>query len=69
MLVEQYPVSENFRLGLSEHFSMNSYRVIDDPGCCSISDVYADYYKEFGALLLAGNPIIIDALDFKHRIF
>lgn len=48
MLVEQNPVSENFKFGLSEHFSMNSYRVIDDPGCCSMNDVYADSYKELG---------------------
>ena len=49
MLVEQYPVLENFKVGISEHVSRNSYRVIDDPGCCSINTLYPEIYPEFGA--------------------
>lgn len=48
MLVEQYPVSENFKVGLSEHVSQNSYKVIDDPGCCSFNYLRAETYPEFG---------------------
>ena len=49
MLVEQYPVSENFKVGISEHVSRNSYMVVDDPGCCSINTLYPEIYPEFGA--------------------
>ena len=49
MLVEQYPVSENFKVGISEHVSRNSYMVVDDPGCCSINTLYPEVYSEFGA--------------------
>ncbi|MBR2058697.1 hypothetical protein [Fibrobacter sp.] len=49
MFVEQYPVSENFKVGISEHISRNSYRVIDDPGCCTFNKLYPEVYSEFGA--------------------
>ena len=48
MVIEQYPVSENFKVGLSEHVSQNSYKVIDDPGCCSFNYLRAETYPEFG---------------------
>ena len=48
MLVEQYPVSENFKVGISEHISRNSYMVIDDPGCCTFNTLYPEIYTEFG---------------------
>lgn len=48
MLVEQYPVSENFKVGISEHVSRNSYMVIDDPGCCTFNTLYPEIYPEFG---------------------
>ena len=48
MVIEQYPVSENFKVGLSEHVSQNSYKVIDNPGCCSFNYLRAETYPEFG---------------------
>lgn len=49
MLVEQLPISENLKIGISEHISRNTYQVVDDPGCCSVNDVYGDVYSEIGA--------------------
>ena len=49
MLVEQYPVSEYFKVGLGEHVSRNSYMVIEDPGCCTFNSLRAETYPEFGA--------------------
>lgn len=49
MFIEQYPVSENFKVGISEHISRNSYRVIDDPGCCTFNTIDLEVYSEFGA--------------------
>jgi hypothetical protein len=48
MLIEQYPISENFKVGISEHVSRNSYMVIDDPGCCTFNTLYPEIYTEFG---------------------
>ena len=47
MLIEEYPVTDNFRAGLSEHVSRNAYDVDENWGgiCC----VAAGFYNEFGA--------------------
>ena len=46
MLIEEYPVNDNFRVGLSEHFSRNAYNVDENwGGVCCIS---AGFYNEFG---------------------
>ena len=47
MLIEEYPVNDNFRVGLSEHVSRNAYNVDENWGgvCC----VSAGFYNEFGA--------------------
>ena len=49
MLVEQLSISENLKVGISEHISRNTYQITDNPGCCSVNDVYGDVYGEFGA--------------------
>lgn len=63
MLVQQLPISEAFRIGLSEHISRNSYRVIDDPGCCTFNDVYGDAYNEVGA----GAYIVYSSFSAEFR--
>ena len=50
MLIEQYPITPNFRVGISQFFSNNSYAHVDSPDCCSLSVEYnAEFYKERGA--------------------
>ena len=50
MLIEQYPITPNFRVGISQFFSNNSYAHVDSPDCCSLSVEYnAEFYKEIGA--------------------
>lgn len=50
MLIEQYPIQPNLKVGISQFFSNNSYAHIDSPDCCSLSvDYYTKYYKELGA--------------------
>ena len=63
MLIEQYPVSENFKIGVSEHLSKNSYRVIDDPGCCTFNDVYGNVYNEVGV----GVYVVYNSLSAEFR--
>lgn len=49
MLIEQYPITSNFRVGTSQFFSNNSYAHVDSPDCCSLSVEYnAEFYKEIG---------------------
>ena len=50
MLIEQYPITPNFKVGISQFFSNNSYAHVDSPDCCSLSVEYnAEFYKEIGA--------------------
>ena len=50
MLIEQYPITPNFKVGVSQFFSNNSYAHVDSPDCCSLSVEYnAEFYKEIGA--------------------
>lgn len=44
MLIEELPVGDNFRIGLSEHFSRNAYDVSDP----NMYGGASDYYNEFG---------------------
>ena len=46
MLIEEYPINDNLKVGLSEHISHNAYQVdqINEGIDCSSSD----YYNEFG---------------------
>ena len=44
MLIENFPISDNFRIGLSEHFSRNALDV-SDPNLYGASSAY---YNEFG---------------------
>ena len=48
MLIEQIPISEKFKVGFSEHISRNSYKVINHTECCSMNEIYAEQYNEFG---------------------
>lgn len=48
MLIEQFPISEKIKVGLSEHVSRNSYRMINHTECCSMNEIYAEQYSEFG---------------------
>ena len=48
MLIEQFPISEKIKVGLSEHISRNSYKVINHTECCSMNEIYAEQYAEFG---------------------
>ena len=50
MLIEQYPITPNFKVGVSQFFSNNSYAHGDSPDCCSLSvEFNAEFYKEIGA--------------------
>lgn len=46
MLIEEYPINDNLKVGLSEHISHNAYQVdqINEGIDCSSSD----YYNEYG---------------------
>ena len=57
MLIEQFPISEKIKVGLSEHISRNSYKVINHTECCSMNEIYAEQYNEFGfgAYAVLGN--------------
>ena len=49
MLIEQYPIQPNLKVGISQFFSNNPYAHIDSSDCCSLSaDYYTKYYKEMG---------------------
>ena len=48
MLIEQFPISEKIKVGLSEHISRNSYPMIYNTDCCSMNEIYAEQYLEFG---------------------
>jgi len=47
MLIEEYPVNENFKLGFSEHISRNAYNVDENLG--GIGFYSTGFYNEFGA--------------------
>ena len=47
MLIEEYPVTEKFRVGLSEYVSRNAYNMIDPIN--SVVEGCSGFYKEFGA--------------------
>ena len=47
MLIEEYPVTEKFRVGLSEYVSRNAYDMIDPIN--SVVERCSGFYKEFGA--------------------
>ena len=64
MLIEQYPIQPNLKVGISQFFSNNSYAHIDSPDCCSLSvDYYTNYYKELGA----GVYITYKSFSFEFR--
>ena len=46
MLIEEYPISDVFRVGLSEHFSRNAYKV--DSHEEGIGFYSSNHYNEFG---------------------
>lgn len=48
MLIEQIPITEKLKMGLSEHISRNSYGMINHTECCSMNEIYAEQYAEFG---------------------
>ena len=47
MLIEEYPVSENLRVGLSEHISRNAHGV--DKNEAGLGSPATGFYHEFGA--------------------
>ncbi len=47
MLIQQYPISENFKVGLSEHIS-NNLSAKSDPDDYGSFDFKNGYYPEFG---------------------
>ena len=61
MLIEEYPIDENFKVGLSEHISRNAYQVdqINEGIDCSSSD----YYSEFGV----GAYLAYKGFSFEFR--
>ncbi len=63
MLIEQIPISENFKVGFSEHVSRNSYRVINHTECCSMNEIYAEQYNEFGV----GTYLAYKGFSFEFR--
>lgn len=48
MLIEEYPVSEDFRVGVSEHISRNAYKVDENLGGFGVGGYSTAYYSEFG---------------------
>ena len=48
MLIEQIPITEKIKVGFSEHISRNSYGMINHTECCSMNEIYAEQYAEFG---------------------
>ena len=63
MLIEQIPISEKFKVGFSEHISRNSYKVINHTECCSMNEIYADQYNEFGV----GAYLAYKGFSFEFR--
>lgn len=50
MLIQQYPFTPNFKIGVSQFFANNSYADVYRSDCCSLdTDNYTIYYKEVGA--------------------
>ena len=65
MLIEQYPIQPNLKVGISQFFSNNSYAHIDSPDCCSLSaDYYTDYYKELGVGVYITNQVV--SFEFRY---
>lgn len=63
MLIEQYPIRPNFRVGVSQFFAHNSYAGVLDE-CCSLKfDHYVKYYKELGV----GAYVAYDAYSLEFR--
>ena len=63
MLIEQYPILSNFRVGVSQFFAHNSYAGVLDE-CCSLKfDYYVKYYKELGV----GAYVAYDAYSLEFR--
>jgi len=65
MLIQQYPIFSNFKVGISEHFANNSYAASYSSDCCTLAkDYYPIYYKEVGAgiYLNYGNV----SLEFRY---
>ena len=61
MLVEEYPVTENFRVGLSEHISHNAYNVDENLG--GIGFYSTGFYDEFGV----GTYLTYKGFSFEFR--
>ena len=63
MLIEHIPISEKFKVGFSEHISRNSYKVINHTECCSMNEIYAEQYNEFGV----GAYLAYKGFSFEFR--
>ena len=63
MLIEHIPISEKFKVGFSEHISRNSYKVINHTECCSMNEIYAEQYNEFGI----GTYLAYKGFSFEFR--
>ena len=61
MLIEEYPIDENFKVGLSEHISRNAYQV--DQINEGIDCFSSDYYNEFGI----GTYLAYKGFSFEFR--
>lgn len=48
-LIQQYPINSEFKVGISEYFSNNSYADVYSDDCCTLdTDNYSLFYKEIG---------------------
>ena len=61
MLIEEYPLNENFKLGFSEHISCNAYNVDENLG--GIGFYSTGFYNEFGA----GAYLALEGFSFEFR--
>ena len=61
MLIEEYPVTKMFRVGVSEYISRNAYKVDENLG--GFGFYSSDFYEEYGG----GFYISYDALSFEFR--
>ena len=61
MLIEEYPVTKMFRVGVSEYISRNAYKVDENLG--GFGFYSSDFYGEYGG----GLYMSLDGLSFEFR--